>query len=406
MDNLKEWSESIKNSLTIEQIKDLLYALGGDPQLKEDYIISRTICHGGHQHKLFYYDNTKLFRCYTECSDTFDIYDLIIKNKKNEGIDFTLYKAIQFVITFFNLTISTENFSFDNEEISDWRILNKYEQNSSQEKQEKIIEFKFYDNKILKYLPRPKIPIWLREGISQEAMNNCGIAFDPVSWGIVIPHYNIDGKLIGIRERTLIKEEENNGKYKPAILNYQMYNHPLGFNLYNLNNSKDNIRKIKKAIIFEGEKSCLLYQSYFGIDNDISVAVCGSNLTNYQVQLLKNLDVDEIVIAFDKQFKEIGDNEFKGWVKKLKDINKKFSSIISISFAFDKWNLLGYKDSPIDCRTWNFYTTFWKENNDIMNIYNWDNDKLIFAKQWIDTLLNLYFIRKEMPILYEWIWNI
>ena len=330
MDNIKEWSENIKNSLTIEQIKELLYALGGDPILKGDIIIARTICHGGQSHKLYYYDNTKLFRCYTECSDIFDIYDFIIKNKKLEGIDFTLFQAIQFVITFFNLAISNENFVYSNEEVGDWQILNKYEQNSSQEKQ-------------------PKIPMWLKEGISQEAMDNCGIAFDPVSWGIVIPHYNIDGKLIGIRERTLIKEEEENGKYKPAILNYQMYNHPLGFNLYNLNNSKDNIRKIKKAIVFEGEKSCLLYQSYFGINNDISVAVCGSNLTNYQIQLLKSLDVEEIVIAFDKQFKEIGDKEWKGWVKKLTDINKKYSSIIQISFMFDKWNLLGYKDAPIDC---------------------------------------------------------
>ena len=190
--------------------------------------------------------------------------------------------------------------------------------------------------------------MWLKEGISQEAMDNCGIAFDPVSWGIVIPHYNIDGKLIGVRERTLIKEEEENGKYKPAILNYQMYNHPLGFNLYNLNNSKNNIRKIKKAIIFEGEKSCLLYQSYFGIDNDISVAVCGSSLTAYQVELLQSLDVEEIVIAFDKQFQEIGDKEFKGWTKKLKEINKKYGILTRISFMFDKWNLLGYKDSPID----------------------------------------------------------
>mgnify|MGYP003311864299 CR=1 FL=1 len=54
-------------------------------------------------------------------------------------------------------------------------------------------------------------------------MDNCGICYDPVLQGIVIPHYNIDGELVGIRERTLIKEEEENGKYKPAILNYQMY---------------------------------------------------------------------------------------------------------------------------------------------------------------------------------------
>ena len=349
MNNKKNILEEIKNNLTINQIYDILFSLGGNPIIKEEIIISQTICHGGNSHKLYYYNNTKLFKCYTDCpEESFDIFQLIIKNKKLEGIDFTLFQAIQFVITFFNLAISNENFVYSNEEVGDWQILNKYEQNSSQEKQEKIIEFKFYDDKILKYLPRPKIPMWLKEGISQEAMDNCGIAFDPVSWGIVIPHYNIDGKLIGIRERTLIKEEEENGKYKPAILNYQMYNHPLGFNLYNLNNSKDNIRKIKKAIVGEGEKFCLLYQSYFGIDNDISVAVCGSNLTNYQVQLLKSLDVEEIVIAFDKQFKEIGDKEWKGWTKKLTEINKKYSSIVQISFMFDKEDLLGYKDAPID----------------------------------------------------------
>ena len=135
------------------------------------------------------------------------------------------------------------------------------------------------------------------------------ISYDPSADGIVIPHRNIDGKLIGVRERTLIKENEIYGKYRPAFLNHKLYNHPLGYNLYNLNNSKNNIAKIKKAIIFEGEKSCLLYASYFGIENDLSVAVCGSNLTSYQVDLLKNLEVKEIIIAFDKQFKELGDEE-------------------------------------------------------------------------------------------------
>lgn len=70
--------------------------------------------------------------------------------------------------------------------------------------------------------------------------------------------------------------------------------------LYNLNNSKNNISIIKKAIVFEGEKSCLLYQSYFGLDNDISVACCGSSLSTYQVQELINLGAEEIIIAFDR----------------------------------------------------------------------------------------------------------
>ena len=348
MDNLKEWSENIKNNLSIEQVRDLLFALGGDPAIKGDIITSRTICHGGQSHKLYYYDNTKLFKCYTDCSSTFDIYELIIKINKLENVETNLYQAIKFIINFFSLTVTAENFVYDNSEINDWQILNKYEQNSLQKEDKKTIELKYYDDKILKYLPHPKIPMWLNEDMTQEAIDAAGIRFDPVNWGIVIPHYAPNGKLIGIRERTLIREEEVNGKYKPAILNYQMYNHPLGFNLYNLNKSKNNIRKYKKAIIFEGEKSCIKYASLFGIENDISVAVCGSSLTTYQVDLLKQLDVEEIIIAFDKQFKEIGDEEFKTWTKKLKDINKKYSSIVQVSFMFDKWDMLRYKDSPID----------------------------------------------------------
>ena len=261
--NNKEFSEKIKNNLTIEQINDLLASLGGDPILKGNIIISRTICHNGDSHKLYYYDNTKLFRCYTECSDTFDIFDLIIKNKKAKGLEYSLPQAITFIIKYYNLQIQNDDFQISEVDTEDWKILKKYERNNIGEKEEKVINLKFYDDKILKYLPKPRILPWESEGITKEVMDFCHICYDPIYQGIVIPHYNIDGKLIGIRERTLIKENEINGKYKPAILNNEMYNHPLGFNLYNLNNSKNNIKKIKKVIIFEGEKSCLLYQSFF-----------------------------------------------------------------------------------------------------------------------------------------------
>jgi hypothetical protein len=345
---LKELSEKIKNDLDINQVFDLLFSFGGDPVIQNNMIISRTICHGGDSHKLYYYDNSKLFKCYTACSSSYDIFELIIKIKKVNGVEISLPQAVNFIINYYGLTIENENFQQEREELQDWKILNKYEKNNLDKKEEKIVEFKFYDKKILEHLPHPHIIPWEREGINRTVMEYDGICYDPSNQGIVIPHYNIDGKLIGIRERTLIKENEDSGKYKPAILNYKMYNHSLGFNLYNLNNSKNIIKKIKKVIVFEGEKSALLYQSYFGIDNDISVAVCGSNLTNYQVDLLLSLGVSEIIIAFDKQFKEIGDGEWKTWTKKLTDINKKYSSKVLISFIFDKENMLGYKDSPID----------------------------------------------------------
>jgi hypothetical protein len=132
-------------------------------------------------------------------------------------------------------------------------------------------------------------------------------------------------------------------------VNRQLYNHPLGMNLYNLNNSKKNIGIIKKAIVFEGEKSTLLYQSYFGLDNDISVACCGSSVSAYQMQLLIESGAQEIVIAFDRQFQDIGDVEFQHLKKNLLKLHEKYKSFVTVSFIFDKHMITGYKDSPIDC---------------------------------------------------------
>ena len=349
---MKEYSIELKNNLTIEQVMDLVAELGGEPRMQPggECFTARTICHGGDSHKLYYYNNTHLFKCYTCCSpEIFDIFELVRKVNSRQNSEWSLPHAVSYVASYFG--ISNENFDFSNEqkELQDWKIINKYNKiNSIGEIKKQRVEMKFYDDSILKHLPRPHIEPWEREGITYEVMMNRGICYNPVSHGIVIPHYDMDGNLIGIRERTLIKEEEQYGKYKPAILGGNMYNHPLGFALYNLNFSKENIKSFQKAIVFEGEKSPLLYSSYFGLDNDISVAVCGSNLINHQVDLLISLGVKEIIVAFDKQFKEIGDEEFKRWTQKLTDIHRKYSPRVQISFMFDKWGLLGYKDSPID----------------------------------------------------------
>lgn len=350
----KEKINEIKNSLTIEQVYQLVLELGGEPILKNNYFISKTICHnpaGYGSYKLYYYDNTKLFRCYTDCGEYFDIYELVQKQKSiSDDIEWSLFKAIYFVLKYFNFPIEIFDFNDEDEnnvKLSDWSILDKYEENKVEKRKQKA-ELTFYDESILTYLPKPIIIPWENEGISRDVIKSRNIAYDPKAQGIVIPHYDINDNLIGIRERTLIKEEEKNGKYKPALLNNQMYNHPLSFNLYNINKSKNNIKLMKKVIVFEGEKSPLLYVSYFGEDNDISVACCGSSLVTYQVQLLLSLGVEEIIIAFDKQFKELNDDEHKRWVKKLKGIHEKYSMYVQISFLFDKWNLLRYKDSPID----------------------------------------------------------
>lgn len=353
----------IKNSLSLEQIHSFLDDLDAAPQQKgTNEILSKTICHCGNSHKLYYYDNTKLFRCYTDCGgEAFDIYELTRKVKSRENPkerwttegnryldEWNLPEAIEYVAQYFGFSPVAKNSEEFSVVLNDWKVLNNYDRIENISKETQQVELKTYDDAILKHLPRPIIQNWVDEGISQEVMNSRGICYDPKNCGIVIPHHDSLGRLIGIRERTLVKENEEKGKYRPAFINKQLYNHPLSFNLYNLFYSQNNIKLMKKAIVYEGEKSCLLQASYFGAENDISVACCGSSLIPYQVQLLIDLGVEEIIIGFDKQFQEFNDDEHKKLVKNLRNIHKKYSPYVQISYMFDKWDLLGYKDSPID----------------------------------------------------------
>ena len=359
----------IKNSLTIEQVFDFVADLGGEPQMANGYFIAQTICHnppGVGSHKLFYYENTRLFKCFTECEGgAFDIFDLTTRAKQTTGEkrpvqdengevvyrDWTLYDSIWFVAKYFGIPLEREQpegFAGLYISLPDWDVLKRYEIEDIQAQQR--VELATFDDGFLKNYPHPHIEPWENEGITYEVMQETGIAYDPYACGIIIPHYDIFGRLIGIRERTLVKDLEEDGKYKPAtLMNGTMFNHPLGFSLYNLNNSKDNISKIKKAIVFESEKSTLLFRSYFGGDADISVATCGSSFTLAQFNLLRNLGVEEIVIAFDKQFKEANDDEFNRWTKKLEAIHDKYKNYVLISFIFDaQGKYLNYKDAPVD----------------------------------------------------------
>lgn len=347
--------DDIKESLTLDNIFDILNNFGGEPEYTNFGILSATICHnpaGEGSRKLYFYENSMLFRCYTECDSYFDIYELVRKVAEIQWHeDYDLNDAVRWVANYFHIN---GNYVEDEEEkMEDWYLLSQYDRISNIHldlKGNAEVVLKKYPFQVLNNLNHEvKITPWLKEGISQDVLNNNGISFYPGGDQIAIPHFDQNGRFIGLRGRTVVKEDaELYGKYRPIKINNIIYRHPLGMNLYNYNHSQNNIKIIKKAIIFEGEKSCLLYQTYFGKENDISVACCGSSVSSYQMDLLLKLGVEEIVIAFDRQFEKIGDNEFQRLTKKLIKMNDKYKTIVTLSFIFDKHLYTEYKDSPID----------------------------------------------------------
>lgn len=341
----------IKKALTLNSVFELLELWGGDPEYTSFGIISETICHNaqGGSRKLYYYENSGLFHCWTHCNGSFDIFELCIKvHKLQKNKDIDLNEAIRYVAQYFG--ISGTEIEEDETTLEDWKVLERYAKAGEVQAKSFSCALKTYDDEILsRFNYTVKIGPWLQDGIKQEAIEAAHIGYYPGGEQITIPHYDKDGKLIGVRGRTLIKDEaERYGKYRPLIINTQMFSHPLGMNLYNLNNSKDNIARMGKAIVFEGEKSCLQYRSYFGSYNDISVATCGSSISAHQMYLLIESGAKEVIIAFDRQFQKLGDDEYNKFTDKLKRIHQKWKNYITVSFIFDKKMITDYKASPTD----------------------------------------------------------
>ena len=355
----------IKDSLTLDNIFDVLNTFGGNPEYTNFGVLASTICHnppGQGSRKLYYYENSGLFRCYTECDSYFDIFELVCKVAEIQWRKpFGLNDAVRWIAQYFH--INGTYVEDEETQLEDWHLLSQYERINDikldKNKQAEVI-LKTYQPDVLKHLNyKIKITPWLNEGISQEALNNANIGYYPGEDQITIPHFDKNGRFIGLRGRTVVAADaELYGKYRPVKIHGLIYRHPLGMNLYNYNHSQNNIKTMQKAIIFEGEKSCLLYQSYFGIENDISVACCGSSVSHYQIQMLLNAGVEEIIIAFDRQFQEKGDNEFNRLTQKLTKMNARYHQDVTLSFIFDKNLITGYKDSPIDCGKETFLKLF------------------------------------------------
>ena len=344
----------IKSSLSTDDIFNLLNEWGGDPEYTEFGIISTTICHnapGDGSKKLYFYENSNLFRCYTGCDSSFDIFELTIKIfeiQHNKKID--LNDAVRYIAAKQGYGGRLEDTPEDSG-LEDWSVLSNYDRIQNIEiGEKKNIVLKEYDDVILsRFNYKVRIAPWLQEEISQEIIDKAQIGFYPGGDQITIPHFDAESRFIGLRGRALCQEEcELYGKYRPIKVNKLLYNHPLGMNLYGLNWSKDAIKTIKKAIVFESEKSVLKYASYFGWENNISVACCGSSVSAYQIQLLMDAGAEEIIIAFDRQFQKIGDKEFQHLKSNLLKLHNKYKNFVKITFIFDRNMITGYKDSPID----------------------------------------------------------
>ena len=67
-----------------------------------------------------------------------------------------------------------------------------------------------------------------------------------------------------------------------------------------------------------------------------------------------------MVIAFDRQWQEKFDDEYKHWINNLEKLNNRYKNYINISIIYDRNMITGYKDAPVDCGR-EVFLKLWKE---------------------------------------------
>lgn len=392
-------TDEILNYITDEVVMEIMkdnntpiHHTSTDKKTGQKLLWFRTICHDGDSHKLCYFSETHDFYCYTNCGRmTFFNFICRIRGIPKERF----YESIYYISNFIDINIKSLNRrglgdnQIGREIKEELQILEKSfqkRQNDStiythvnsdyQEyldidylsrvgeegyllqlnKGQKDIK-NFYDQTILNYFDGDTFyEGWINEGISIPTMKKFNIRWYEYKKHIIIPHYDIDGNLVGIRRRSLL-EEDSKRKYMPEIIQGVEYEHSLGLNLYGLHQNKEAIQKSRIAVIVEAEKSVLLSDTYYG-DKSTTVATCGFSISDWQVKSLLKLGVNTIYLGFDKDYDLINEwqyknneeewRKFKRYKEKIYSMAGNLTDFFNVRIIKDRNGLLQIKDSPFD----------------------------------------------------------
>lgn len=172
---------------------------------------------------------------------------------------------------------------------------------------------------------------WTDEGIKRSTQRHFEVGYDMVSNRIITLIRNANGELIGVKGRTLDPD------YKKFGIPKYLYLHKFDKSLewFNLHRALPHIEEMGYCLIFEGYKSVMKATQY-GYPNSISVE--GDKISDVQIAILKSLGINiEFVFCLDK---DVDPTDVQKWAKMI--------TMRKVYGVFDKSELLGGKDSPVD----------------------------------------------------------
>jgi len=220
----------------------------------------------------------------------------------------------------------------------------------TRKKKVELPELKFYNEAILDVFSHHNNPSLFRnDHISEAALDKFGIRYyDKASRIVLVNRFWENGKIIGLRGRYNGVIESGMAKYIPLTIQGHTYSYPTFMNLFGLWENKEAIKRLKKIIIFESEKSVLQTFSFFGEDC-YAVALSGSSLSQRQIDIVLSIEgLSEVQIAMDCEFQH-GDRDAElRQMQKVLGMARKFTPFIRTTVLWNSEGLIGFKESPAD----------------------------------------------------------
>lgn len=330
---------AIKAQITDDDIIALMDSMGIPlVSANSQYQLYPSACHHSdwerHKNKLYYYVQSQRWHCYS-CSGDWDTIGLVQHLRKC-----TFNQAVDYICSTLGISVTELDIRQD---VDNWqRDLRRWLPNADYDEP---AELTAYDPAILSAFNHLYPSDWLEYGITRDSMDKFGIGWYARQACISIPVVQ-NGQLVGVRGRYTRRQDVDKGKYRPlSLLDGTVLKFPSSSCLYGLDQNKAVIEKCRQVLLFESEKSVLKADSW-NIHN--ALAVFGSNISKRHIEMLLELGVNDVVICFDSDYRQVGDDDFKFFVAKMKKLASKLRPYFSTSIVYNNQSYDAYKCNIMD----------------------------------------------------------
>ena len=308
--------------------------------------------------KLIFYPDSHIFMGYT-AGRSYDIISLVQTRLAVLKQPCSFLDACQFILDTTNINPDSISHVKKEGHVYDWSNL------------ERFIKVRKYGNQLSEYnrniidtLPPLYPQAWIDEGISEETMDKYQIRYYERCNQTVIPCFDDEARLVGVRVRNWDKDRVEQAKYMPLVtLDGQCYKFNTNQVFYGINYNKPEIERTGKVIIVESEKAVMKLDTYMGRHN-IALGMYGSNLGIQRRNQLLKMGVNTVSYVVDNDFIGQDDEFFEQWREKIRHFIKLWDGFCRVEIVWDNLGLLGPKENATD-RTKEVWEQLW-ENREII----------------------------------------